>query len=195
MNNSAQFAEFSFNSIQQRKPHHVAWGAFKAGMQFLQQNAGRSPGNSETIAISNLQLLHRSLLKESSYAHSIKEAQMKISANCLPRSCCIFNEKGLRADLLSLDTGMTIQMKSPQDSCAMYLAITGKPSIQTQNEQQPNEMLSTNKHWWHINHKRGHEKSLKNGDAVILSSGRKGKQILTADKKTCLLLRIQLPNR
>ena len=204
MNNNAQFADFSFNSIQAhgtqntakainhinlRNPHHAAWGAFQAGMRFLQQYAGRSPDNSETIAKSNLQLLHRSLLKDPSYTQSLKDARKRISGSNLPNSCCIFNDTDLRADLLSLNTGTTIQLKAPQDSCAMYLSITGKPSIQS-----PDLSLPSDKHWWQRYLREDHGESLKNGEAVIISSRGRIKRLLTAEKKECILLRIQLPN-
>jgi len=187
MNNTAQYAEYSFNSIKQRKPHHEAWGAFQAGMQFLQKYAGRSPGNSENIAISNLRLLHQSLLKDPNYTQSLKKASERIASNCLPSSQCIFNDKGLRADLLTLKSGTTIQLTSHQNSCAMYLSITGKPSINLHDNTQ-----SENKDWWDRYRWPNHEQSINNGDAVLISPQKQTKKLLTAKKNKYVLLRIQL---
>ena len=202
MYNNTQFAEFSSNltmapdpqttgsASQQANPgrsHHAAWGAFRAGMQFLQKYAGRSPGNSENIAVSNLQLLHRSLLKDPSYAQSLKKASFRIANSSLPSSHCIFNEKDLRADLLTLKSGTTIRLTSHQDSYAMYLSITGKPSIQS-----PGNTHVLSKHWWNRHRQSNHGESLKNGDAVLVPPQRKTNKLLTAEKNECILLRIQI---
>lgn len=204
MYDNTQFVEFSSNSIkasgtqtadraQNRthlgRPHHAAWGAFQAGMQFLQKHAGRSPGNSENIAISNLRLLHRSLLKDPSYTRSLKTAHNKISNNSLPSSLCIFDDGGLRADLLTLKSGTTIQLASHQNSGAMYLAITGTPSI---HSAESTPLL--NKYWWDRYRWPSNVGALKKGDAVLISSQKQSKQLLTAEKKECVLLRIQLQN-
>ena len=202
MYNNTQFAEFSSNSTKTPdaqtmpgalhqaytgRPHHAAWGAFQAGMQFLQKYAGRSPGNSENIAISNLQLLHRSLLKDPSYAQSLKKASFRIANSSLPSSHCIFNEKDLRADLLTLKSGTTIRLTSHQDGYAMYLSITGKPSIQS-----PDSTRVLSKHWWNRYRQPIHGESLKSGDAVLISPQGKTNKLLTAEKNECILLRIQI---
>lgn len=204
MNTNTQFAEFSSNSVSDRIRHmpkkaalrhirgrsqHDAWGAFQAGMQVLRSYAGRSPANPEAIAKANLQLLHRSLLRDPSYTQSIKTASGNYSSNHLPKSLCIFNNKTLRADLLTLQSGTTIQLKPHQDSCAMYLSITGKPSIESADT-----VHVPNKHWWDRYRHQNHEQSLKNEDSIIVSSMKTKKRLLTAKKKECVLLRIQLPN-
>lgn len=203
MYNNTQFAEFSSNSVKvpgtqttakaphratPGKAHHAAWGAFQAGMQFLQKYAGRSPGNSENIAISNLKLLHRSLLKDPGYAQSLKRAS-STPKNCLPSSQCIFDDKGLRADLLTLKPGTTIQLASQQNSCAMYLSITGKPSMHS-----PDNTPLLSKYWWNRYRWLRHGQPLKNGEAMFISSQKQIKKLLSAKKNECVLLRIQLLN-
>ena len=205
MYNNTQFAEFSSNSMEAPaaqttakathraslgRPHHSAWGAFQAGIHFLQKYAGRSPGNSEDILISNLQLLHRSLLKDPSYAQSLKIANNRIANNGLPSSHCIFDEKGLRADLLTLTSGTTIQLASQQNSCAMYLSIIGKPSIHL-SENTPR----LHKCWWGGYRYSSHGEVLKSGEAMLVSSQKQIKKLLTAKKSECILLRVQLLNQ
>lgn len=117
MSNNTQFAEISSNSfpthsiqptdiasLQKKvsKPHHAAWSAFQAGMQILQHYAGRFPANPEAIAKANLQLLHQSLLNDPSYIQSLKKVRNR-NTNSLPNSYCIYETKGLRADLLTLN--------------------------------------------------------------------------------------------
>lgn len=202
MYNNTQFAEFSSNSTKTPdaqtmpgalhqaytgRPHHAAWGAFQAGMQFLQKYAGRSPGNSENIAISNLQLLHRSLLKDPSYAQSLKKASFRIATSGLPSSHCIYNEKDLRADLLTLRPDTTIRLTSHQDSCTMYLSISGKPSMQS-----PDNTHVLGKHWWNRYRQSNHGESLQNGDAVLISPQKQTNKLLTAEKSECILLRIHI---
>lgn len=204
MNNNAQLAEYSSNSFKVRgtrapdaashqrnlgKSQHAVWGAFQAGMQVLQNYAGRSQANPERIAKANLQLLHQSLLKDPNYSRSLKNAS-NTGTNSLPSSHCVFENKGLRADLLTLKSGTTIQLKPHQDRYAMYLAITGKPSIQS-----PDNIISLSKHWWERYRQESHGKLLKNGDAIIMSSNGKAKKLLTAEKKECVLLRVQFANR
>ena len=204
MNNIAQFAGFSPNSASTRvaqtvnkvtrktnlgESQHGAWGAFQAGMQVLQNYAGRSPANLETIAKSNLQLLHRSLLNDSNYAQSVKKARNTIFSDSRPSSHCVYNNRTLRADLLTLQPGTTIQLRSQHDSCAMYLSISGKPSIQSADMTQP-----LIKHWWDRYRQQNQKESLKNQQTLIISSQHKNKTLLTAEKKECILLRIQLPN-
>lgn len=204
MNNNAQFADFSSKSFNIRdtqtvppvsrrrnieKPQHAIWGAFQAGMQALQHYAGRSSANSESIAKANLQLLHRSLLTDPSYTQSLAKAHNK-NANNLPRSSCVFENSGLRADLLTLRSGTSIQLKSHQDRCAMYLSITGKPSIQS-----PNNVVTLNKHWWTRYRQGKHGKLLKDGEAVVVLPDGKIKRFITAETKECILLRVQLPSK
>lgn len=202
MHNNSQFAEFSSNSSRTphaqitprgsyqanpERPHHAAWEAFQAGMQFLQKYEERSPGNSENIAISNLQLLHRSLLKDPGYAQSLKQASFNIATSGLPSSHCIFNEKDLRADLLTLKPGTTIRLASHQDSCTMYLSISGKPSMQS-----PDNTHVLSKHWWNRYRRSNHGVSLKNGNAVLISPQGQTNKLLTTEKNECILLRIQI---
>lgn len=204
MNNNAQFTDFSSKSFtigdtltmdpvshrrNMEKPQHAVWAAFQAGMQALQHYAERSPANPESIAKSNLQLLHRSLLTDPSYTQSLAKAHNK-NANNLPRSSCVYENSGLRADLLTLKSGTTIQLKSRQDRCAMYLSITGKPSIQS-----PNNVVTLNKHWWTRYRQEKHGKLLKDGEAVVVLPYGEIKRFITAKTKECILLRVQLPSK
>ena len=204
MNNNAQFADFSSNSVNLAdvqtvnpvsprrgigRSQHVVWGAFQAGMQALQYYAGRSPANPESIAKANLQLLHHSLLEDPSYTQSLKMAHSK-NGNNLPSSNCIFENNGLRADLFTLKPGNTIQLKSHQGRYAMYLSITGKPSVQS-----PNNVVALKKYWWGRYRQEQPRKLLKNGDAVVAATSGGIKRSLTAEKKECILLRVELPSR
>ena len=199
---NTQLAEFSPNSIRAPgkqiairashqanlgRSHHAAWGAFQTGMQFLQQYAGRSPGNSENIAISNLQLLHRSLLKDPSYAQSLKKASNKIAKNSFSSSHCLYAGKGLCADLLTLKSGTSIQLKCNQDNYAMYLSISGKPSIKSVDYK---ALIS--KYWWNRYRQPSHGKLLKNGDVILISPQTQTKKLLAAEKSGCIILRVQL---
>jgi hypothetical protein len=204
MNNTVKIAEFSVNPAKlvgrktndellnptnQQQPQHSAWREFQAGMQILQNFSGRSPANSETIAKANLRLLHRSLLSDPRYVQSLKNARNKKTPNSVPISRCIFHNNGLRADLITLKSGTTIQLNPQQNICAMYLSIIGKPSIQSSDSRPP-----LNKHWWNRYYHANQGVSLKNGDSLFVSPKKTTKNRLTAEKNECILLRIQLPN-
>jgi hypothetical protein len=205
MNNTAKIAEFSanprklmgrktndgfINPTNKQQPQHSAWRAFQAGMQILQNYAGRSPANSETIAKANLRLLHRSLLSDPRYVQSLKNASNKEASNSFPISRCIFHNDGLRADLITLKSGTTIQINPQQNICAMYLSIIGKPSIHSSDS-----LPLLNKRWWNRYCHANQGVSLKNGDSMFVSPMKTTKNRLTAEKDECILLRIQLPNR
>lgn len=204
MNHNAQFAEFSPNShkphrtqrvrklqskVSPEKSQHAAWGAFQAGMHVLQHYGGRSPANPETIAKANLRLLHRSLLKDPSYTQSLSNASNNMESGHLPSLHCIFSSNNLRADLITLQSGTSIQLRPRQDSCVIYLSIAGKPLIQSVNDKVPKR-----EHWWDRYRQPNHGRSLRNGDAVLVSNQRKDNELLTAEKKECVLLRVQLQN-
>ena len=201
MTHNAKLAEFSPNSVvpsdnrkivrakylgNQESAHPAAWGAFQAGMQVLQKYAGRSPANPEAIAKANLQLLHRSLLKDPNYAQALQKVCNGAIRHDLPTSHCIFSNQNLRADFLTLKGGYSIQLKPYLTRCSMYLSIAGKSSIQMANNSALNK-----KRWWNQRSDPYHPQSLKNGDAVIIPKGWKDEKRLVAEQQECILLRIQ----
>lgn len=201
MTHNAKFAEFSSKSIAPRDDREIfyttylevqetarpaAWGAFQAGMHVLQKYAGRSPANPEAIAKANLQLLHRSLLKDPSYAQALQKVYDGAATHDLPTSHCIFANQNLRADFLTLKSGNAIQLKPYLKRCSMYLSIAGKPSIQTTNDAPENK-----KRWWKQRVDSQQPQSLKNGDAVIILKGWNSEKQLVAKEQECILLRIQ----
>jgi len=199
---TAQFAGISSNSGTSKNnrfanpakslgiselPRHAAWGAFQAGMRFLQKYSGRSTANSGTIAKSNLQLLHRTLLKDPSYSQTLQKVIEKGASNKFPASHCVFVSQELRADLITIQSGTSIQLNPRQAEISMYLSISGKPLIQS--DEQP---LRTSKNWWNRSCQTGDTEVLKNGDAVLVSSDWNKDKRIIAEKKGCVLLHIQL---
>ena len=201
MTHNAELAEFSSKSIAPRDDREIfnakyleaqetarpaAWGAFQAGMYVLQKYAGRSPANPEAIAKANLQLLHRSLLKDPSYAQALKKVCDGTATHDLPTSHCIFANQNLRADFLTLKSGNAIRLKPYLKKCSMYLSIAGKSLIQSTNDAPENK-----KSWWKPRADSHHLQSLKNGDAVIILRGWNEEKQLVAKEQECILLRIQ----
>ncbi len=183
-----QIAKQIKNAADSGRQRHAAWGAFQAGMQILQKYAERSAANSETIAKSNLQLLHRALLRDPEYSQTLQKALEKKTSNSLPTSHCVFVSQELRADFLTLQSGTFIQLKPHQERLSMYLAITGKPLLQSADRPAP-----TTQHWWNRYGQIEGVKALKNGDAIFVSNYWATEKRITAEKKECILLRIQLP--
>ncbi|MDT8384632.1 MAG: hypothetical protein RRB22_09465 [Gammaproteobacteria bacterium] len=202
MDSTTQFAEYLPNLISTRitqdrdkaaitkkpmRPDHATWRAFQAGMQALQNYAQRSAANPRAIAKANLQLLHRSLLRDPAYIQSLKNASNSMGGYRLPASYCIFEDNHLRAELINLQSGTTIQLKSQPGSYAIYLSIRGNPSLY-----RPDSTTSARNHWWDRYRQTKHEEFLKNEAAVFISSLQKSTEMLTATTKECILLRIQI---
>jgi len=167
---------------------HAVWKEFQAGMYVLRKYACHSSANSTAIAKSNLQLLHRTLLKDPDYSQRLQAASSKGAKSSLPTSHCVFANHELRADILTLQSGTAIQLNAHDERFAMYLSITGKSLIQP--EKAP---LPITRKWWERPRLPQGVESLKNGDAVVVNhKGNRNKQII-ADKSDCILLRIQLP--
>lgn len=198
----SRFAEISSNSVSlsdirtssqvkylgnQETSLPAVWGAFQAGMHVLQQYAGRSPANPETIAKANLQLLHRSLLKDPDYVQALQKVFEGAATYGLPTSHCIFTNQSLRADFLTLKSGSSIQLKPHLKRFSMYLSISGRPLLQTVNH----SPLNT-KSWWNRYTQSEHSQSLKNGEAIVISEAWKGEKRLVAEENECIFLRIRL---
>lgn len=200
MDRTTQFAEYLPNLITPRitqdcdkaaitrkpmRPAHATWRAFQAGMEVLHTHARRSAANPRTIAKANLQLLHRALLRDPAYILSLKNASNSAGGHRVPASYCIFEHKNLRAELLALQSGTTLQLKSQPGSYAMYLSIRGNPSLHC-----PDSTTTARKHWWVRYRQTPQEEFLKDEAAVFISPPQTSTLSLTATTKECILLRI-----
>lgn len=214
MDTTTQFAEYLPNLIithitqvrdkaaatgKPMRSYYATWRAFQAGMQVLQNHAQRSTANPRAIAKANLQLLHRSLLRDPAYIQSLKNASNRVcrpsNRDCshrvysqiLPTSYCIFEDNHLRAELITLQSGSTIQLQSKPGCYSMYLSIRGNPSFS-----RPESTTSARKHWWNRYRQIKHEEFLKDEAAIFISPQQNNTKRLTATSKECIFLRVQV---
>lgn len=187
--------DFSSNSLTSRNerstnsmpsPSPSAWRAFQSGMQILQRYASSSPADIDAIAKSNLQLLHRSLSQNAQYVNEIENIMNDSSRNGLPALRCIYACQGFTADLLTLKTHTSLKLVAWPEHYTMYLLIVGSAQI-TAND--INHRPAG--HWWNYITSKGINQHLRNGTVIIPSINQPSRKI-TAFRKDCILLRVQM---
>lgn len=170
-------------------PKHAAWGAFQAGMQILQRYASKSTADPVAIAKANLRLLHQSLLTDPAYQKTLNAANSTTPAEGLPTLHALLATRELQAELISLQKDAVIQLAARQQGIAMLMPITGCASINSEKDQSPRK----NDHWWRRMGPSKLEKSLNNGDVMLVSPGQSEGYILNAKGNSCILFSVFIP--
>jgi len=181
-----------------RKPlpqltQNTAWLAFQSGMKALYRYGDRSRADSAEIVKINLQLLHQTLLVDSSYRERINANRREAIKNGLPTVDSLLAVNGFTADLVTIQPGYRTEIISCDHYNRIYMLLSGKLLIVHGNDpsvdanRYPHRMA-----WW---------KRLKNitknniygkGSVIIPREDIQGGESLNALKRHCVLLRIKL---
>jgi len=164
-----------------------AWKAFQAGMQMLQRYANRSPIDIDTVAKSNLQLLHQSLSDDTHYINNIEHIWREGARSGQPTLRRLYADQGLTADLLALQDGTSINLAALPQHYTMYLLISGHARFDVENENS-----SPVRHWWDRIGSYSNKNCLRSGDVIIRSYKQENNRLI-ASGKNCLLLRVHTP--
>ncbi len=164
-----------------------AWKAFQSGMHILQRYANRAPIDIQSIAKSNLRLLHRSLSYETEYAVLLENTRRESVKSGLTTLRRLYTNRGLIADLLALQKDTSINLVPSPQCCTMYLLVSGSAQIGLKSAAR-----KLAHHWWARIVSNTDNKHLCNGDVVFCTENQASNR-LTAAGKDCLLLRVQSP--
>lgn len=172
---------------------HAAWSAFRDGMQVLQRYACHSAADSAAIAKDNMRLLHKSLLDDPRYRQRLKQANGNIAK--LSALHALLATQGLRADLITVQKGHFIRLSPHRGKLSMFMAISGKAIIeQTTQSTDQSAPSPQRKPWWtRLKHDNQTERTLRNGDVMLVSPGRNEGNVLTAQERSCVILSVSLP--
>ena len=164
---------------------HSAWKAFQSGMQILHRYANRSPIDIDTVAKSNLRLLHRSLLYNPHYVNYIENIKYDSTKSGLAVIRRIYTNEEIIADLIAVKKDSVMNLKTLPQHYTMYLFISGNAQLGTNIYR-----LHPLQHWWNFRPTKNGNHILRNRAVIICSPGQKNKQITS--NKDCMILRIQI---
>ncbi len=174
---------------------HAVWNEFRAGMDIMQRYAKHSHANTDDIAKSNIQLLHRALLSDPAYRRSLKEVNSDAADRKLPTLFKLLATREIQADLISVCKGCSIQLASRSSSLAMFLAVSGtalinkrSPSPSHNHEDEPRK-----RSWWPQPRSRKNGRPCKAGDVMLVPPGRNEGDRLEALNQNCVILSVFLP--
>jgi len=197
MSNTQQIADFSSNSLKIRDSNIAntlsslsAWKAFQSGMLILQRYANRSAVDINTIAKSNLQLLHRSLSYDMQYNRKIENIRCESESTRRPAMRRLYADQGLTADLLSLQDGAAIDLIASPQRYTMYLLASGHARLGINKEGETSGPLQ--QRWWNRICSNRNKNYLRDG-SVIICANQQANNRLIALGKNCLILRVHTP--
>lgn len=173
----------------------AVWKEFRAGMDIMHRYAKHSRANSDDIAKSNLQLLHRSLLSDPLYRRSIEKASCDADRHGLPTLQKLLATQEIRAELVSVCKGCSIPLTPCDNGLAMFLAVSGTARV-NRRDAQPTSGSDEKNHkrgWWSKSHPAQMGKPCKTGDVVLVSPGQTGADRIEAVNQNCVFLSVTLP--
>lgn len=169
------------------------WQLFLTGMKELNRHAGRSNIDPDSIACSNLRLLHRTLLSDASYRKLIKMLIKRLDRMLRPEAINLITNNELCADLICIQRDQIYNLNPPHHTSINLVLIGGFINTAKDSLTHGCQFSDSYTTLWNFIRHISSSKKIHENDIFLIHSNENKTGFIKAGKKGAVILSVASP--